>query len=108
MRKEGHSYQCCDCEYNSTKKPYIVSHIQANHLPNFPGYTCPDCGSHSATVGGYDKHLQRIHNVSLAQRKLMFSRQPLNLLIFLLTADNSVISDFVKRKCNLISRKSNN
>jgi len=73
MLKEGLSWQCSDCDYNSKKKPYIVSHIQANHLPNFPGYNCPDCGSHSATLGGYDKHMQRVHNVSLAQRKILFA-----------------------------------
>jgi len=73
MLKEGLSWQCSDCDYNSKKKPYIVSHIQANHLPNFPGYNCPDCGSHSATLGGYDKHMQRVHNVSLAQRKVLFA-----------------------------------
>jgi len=73
MIKQENSYQCSDCDYNSKKKPYIVSHIQAHHLPNFPGYNCPDCGSHSATLGGYDKHMQRIHNVSLAQRKVLFA-----------------------------------
>ena len=54
-------WKCLDCEYEHHRKDLVVSHIQANHVTNFPGYSCSICGKFSKTWVALQKHRTRNH-----------------------------------------------
>jgi len=49
------------CRYQSVNRLNVVSHIQAKHLDNFPGFTCVLCGKHCPTLNAFARHMQRLH-----------------------------------------------
>ncbi|XP_023340263.1 zinc finger and BTB domain-containing protein 14 isoform X2 [Eurytemora carolleeae] len=72
MRKgDGGNWFCCECNYMSKVKNLLLSHVQSQHLPGFPGYTCALCSAHSTTYSGLEKHTSRQHSISLAKMKTM-------------------------------------
>jgi len=49
------------CGYQSVNRLNVVSHIQAKHLDNFPGFKCVLCNKHCPTLNAFARHMQRIH-----------------------------------------------
>jgi len=49
------------CRYQSVNRLNVVSHIQAKHLNNFPGFSCVLCGKHCPTLNAFARHMQRLH-----------------------------------------------
>ena len=56
-------YKCgkAGCTHSSINRQNVVSHIQARHLHNFPGLTCPHCHKVSPTVNAQSQHIKRMH-----------------------------------------------
>ena len=49
------------CGFESVKKINAISHIQAKHVPGFPGYQCNLCQKHCPTSNAFVRHNQRFH-----------------------------------------------
>jgi len=49
------------CGYQSVNRLNVVSHIQAKHLVNFPGFRCVLCDKLCPTLNAYARHMQRLH-----------------------------------------------
>merc|ERR1712098_413986 len=60
MVKVSKGWKCLDCDSEYTRKDYLLSHIQGNHV-NFPGYSCNICGKTSKTWIALSKHRSRSH-----------------------------------------------
>jgi hypothetical protein len=73
MTKIENIWTCLECPYQSKNKTSVVSHIQGKHLEGFGGYVCKICGSNSGTYCGFEKHMSRQHNFSLARRNVLTS-----------------------------------
>ena len=69
MMKDQGGWRCVDCNYTSRVRNLLLSHVQSQHLPGFPGFKCSLCGAHSTTYSGLEKHTSRQHNISLAKLK---------------------------------------
>jgi len=68
VKGEG-GWFCSDCNYTSKVKNLLLSHVQSQHLPGFPGFKCGLCGAHSTTYSGLEKHTSRQHSISLSKLK---------------------------------------
>lgn len=49
------------CNFQSVKRCNVVSHVQAKHLPDFPGYPCYICNTVLKTHNSYVQHKNRFH-----------------------------------------------
>jgi hypothetical protein len=49
------------CGYQSVNRLNVVSHIQAKHLENFPGFKCVLCDNLCPTLNAFARHMQRLH-----------------------------------------------
>jgi len=67
MNKAEGLWCCSDCSYSSKVRTLLLSHIQSQHLPGFPGFRCSICGSHSTTYSGLEKHTSRQHSITLSK-----------------------------------------
>ena len=54
-------YQCSDCPFKGHYLRHLVNHIQLEHLKDFPGYKCPDCGRKILTFLDFEKHVKTQH-----------------------------------------------
>merc|ERR1719237_1985714 len=73
MTKADNIWQCLECPYMSKNRVSVVSHIQGKHLEDFGGYLCKLCGSNSGTYCGFEKHMSRQHQYSVARRTVLGS-----------------------------------
>ena len=71
MQKKDNIWLCCDCDYSSRNKTFLISHVEGKHVPDFPGYLCTICGGRSGTYCGFEKHMSRQHKYSLARKTSM-------------------------------------
>lgn len=56
-------YKCGQpaCDHSSINRQNVVSHIQARHLPGFPGLACQHCHKSAPTTNALARHIQRVH-----------------------------------------------
>jgi hypothetical protein len=52
---------CQLCPYENRYRRTVESHVQANHLPGFPGVRCTLCTKISRTYNAFLKHRERYH-----------------------------------------------
>ena len=56
---------CSECKFSTLTKVNAISHVQANHVDNFVGYKCDECGKVSTTIKTLESHMTKYHSVSM-------------------------------------------
>jgi hypothetical protein len=67
---EAKDWRCLDCEYRHRRRDLVFSHVQANHVTDFPGYSCAICGKFSRTLLALNKHRTRAHRDQSLQHNM--------------------------------------
>ena len=58
---EGTLWNCKECKYGSKRQYEVADHIEANHLPTFPGYKCIKCPREFASRLLFRVHIENVH-----------------------------------------------
>ena len=65
LPKRDGNIMCSECEFSTLTKVNVISHVQANHVANFVGYKCDECGKVSTTIKTLESHMTKYHSVSM-------------------------------------------
>ena len=60
MWRDGGTWRCNNCEYESNRKTNMFEHVEAKHVIS-TGYTCQTCGTFCKTFSAYRSHIKRLH-----------------------------------------------
>ena len=55
MCKDGFTWYCNECNYNSMKKSHLFEHIESKHVSH-SGYSCSYCGKVLKTKAAFGRH----------------------------------------------------
>ena len=58
---------CSECEFSTLTKVNAISHVEANHVANFVGYKCDECGKDCTTIKPLESHMTKYHSVSMSK-----------------------------------------
>ena len=64
MYKDGQTWCCSDCSYQSQKKSHVYEHIEAKHVEH-TGYECSFCNKIFKTKGAFGRHRSQCTNTHI-------------------------------------------